>query len=68
MTRRQADLCIQAAQGLGFASAVAEPTMGKRWKVVLTRTEGNGSVRLCAWTWADWVAICREEAEHELPF
>lgn len=68
MTRSQTDVAIRSALALGFDSAIAENTTRTRFKLVLTRKAGDGAVRLCAWTWADWVAICREEAEHELPF
>lgn len=68
MTRQQAELAASAALALGWDTAQPEPITRTRWKLVLIRKEGDGSIRNCAWTWADWVAFCREETRHELPF
>lgn len=68
MTRAQADACLKEAFALGWEAAIAECLTRKRYKVVLERAEGTGTVRLCAWTWADWRAIATEEAQRDLPF
>lgn len=68
MTRAQADVCLYEAFALGWEAAVAECLRGKRYKVILKRAEGDLTLHRTAWTWADWRAIAREEAERELPF
>lgn len=68
MTRRQADLVIKSAYAVGFESAASEEHSRDSYHVVLHGWPGAGTARITAWTWDDWLTICKEVAEHELPF